>query len=212
MVDDVPKTRRRLTPEKRRELILDQAAKLVAREGVKQLTVERIGKAAGISKSLVYAYFPNLTELLRDLYGREMRAMRRLQAGAARRATTFEELTRFITHEYLVFIKERGLIIERLQSEPSVCDAHDPTEYGRSAAVDYLSQIAMEHFDLPADIARAATDISFGLAATAGSYFHRTSIDIQTLEDITVNMFIGSFNQLRSDYNARKLLPKMAKL
>jgi AcrR family transcriptional regulator len=200
---EVPR-RTRLSPERRKSLILDHTADIVAREGVAQLSIEQIGKEAGISKSLVYAYFPNLTELLRALYQREMRRLRRLQADAASSANTFEGLVRSITHVYLTYIKERGLIIERLQSEPSVSNMHDPTEYSRDLAVDYLAEIATAHFNLPPDIARAATDISFGIPASAGSYLHRHDLDLQTLEDLTVTMIIGTFTHLNSEYVAPK--------
>ena len=196
--------RRRLSPEARRALILDHTADIVAREGVAQLSIERIGKEAGISKSLVYAYFPNLTELLRDLYQREMKQFRRLQAQAADTATTFEGLVRSITHVYLSYMHDRGMLIERLQAEPSVSEAHDPTEYSRDRAVDYLTAIVIEHFDLPPDIARAATDISFGLPASAGAYLLRSKLDLKTLEDLTVTMIIGSVVHLKDEYAVRR--------
>lgn len=204
MASAAPKERRRYSPEKRRELILDHTADIVAREGIATLTIEQIGREAGISKSLVYAYFPNLTELLSELYLREMKHLRKLQAQAAANAETFEELVRSVTHVYLAYFDERGLIVERLQAEPSVSARHDPTEYGREAAVEYLTDIVIAHFDLPREIARAATDISFGLPASAGSYLHRQAIDLKTLEDITVSMIIGTFVNLKSEYIARR--------
>lgn len=193
-----------MAPEQRRALILDHTADLVAREGVAMLSIERIGREAGVSKSLIYAYFPNLTALLRALYQREMRRLRRRQAEAAASADTFEGLVRSVTHAYLSYIDERGLIIERLQNEPSVAEMHDPTDFSRDAAVDYLTEIVMSHFDLPRDIARAATDISFGLPASAGSYLHRHDLDLQTLEDVTVSMIVGSVLNLKRDWDARQ--------
>jgi TetR/AcrR family transcriptional regulator, fatty acid biosynthesis regulator len=204
MVTKAAQTRQRLSPEKRRTLILDHTAVMVARDGVASLSIEAIGKEAGISKSLVYAYFPNLTELLRALYQREMRRLRRRQAQAAGSAETFEGLVRSVTHVYLGYINERGLIIERLQAEPSVSAVHDPTEFGREAAVDYLTEIVIAHFDLPRETARAATDISFGLPASAGSYLHRHHVELAALEDLTVTMIIGTFTQLKSEYMARR--------
>lgn len=200
MAKTIVRERRRLDPETRRSLILDHTADIVSREGVAQLSVERIGKEAGISKSLVYAYFPNLTELLRELYQREMRQFRRLQAKAAESATTFDQLVRSITHVYLTYMFERGPLIERLQAEPSVSEMHDPTDYSRDAAVNYLTEIVIRHFDLPREIARAATDISFGLPASAGAYLHRHDLDLNTLEDITVTMIIGTFVHLKNEF------------
>jgi TetR/AcrR family transcriptional regulator, fatty acid biosynthesis regulator len=198
------KPRRRYSPEKRRELILDQTAEIVSREGVATLSIEQIGREAGISKSLVYAYFPNLTELLRELYQREMRHLRRLQAAAAVGADTFEGLVRSVTHEYLKYYDERGLIIERLQNEPSVSGMHDPTDFNRDIAVDYLTDIFIKHFDLPRDVARAATDISFGLPASAGSYLRRGDLDLKAVEDLTVTMIVGSLISVKNEYMARK--------
>lgn len=202
MAPPAPPVRRRMSPEKRRALILDHTADMVARDGVASLSIESIGKEAGISKSLVYAYFPNLTDLLRELYRREMRRLRRAQRDAAANAVSFEELVRSVTHIYLTYISERGLIIERLQAEPSVSETHDPTDFGREAAVDYLTAIVMQHFDLPADIARAATDISFGLPASAGSYLHRHGMDLQQLEDLTVTMIIGTIMHVKDRFLA----------
>ncbi len=204
MATAAPRERRRLNPETRRALILDHTAAIVARDGVAQLSVEQIGKEAGISKSLVYAYFPNLTELLRELYQREMKQFRRLQAEAADKAETFEGLVRAITHVYLKYMHERGLLIERLQAEPSVSGAHNPTDFSRDRAVDYLTDIVAKHFDLPREIARAATDLSFGLPASAGAYLHRGKLDLKTLEDITVTMIIGSVVHLKDEYSLRR--------
>lgn len=194
------KKRVRLSPEARRAQILDQTADMVAKEGVAQLTVERISKKMGISKSLVYAYFDSLTDLLRELYLREMRHMRRLQSDAATGAETFEGMVRAITHVYLKYIDERGLILDRLQSEPTVAEMHDPTEYNREAAVDLLADITTAHFGLPPHIARMATDISFGLPASAGHYLNRNDCDRDMLEDIVVSMITGTFINLQNDY------------
>lgn len=200
--------RQRLNPELRRELILDRTADIVARDGLATLTIEQIGREAGISKSLVYAYFPNLTTLLRELYQREMRQLRRQQAEAAATADSFERLVRTVTHQYLKYIDERGLIIERLQSEPSVSAMQDPTDFNRDAAVDYMTDIIMSHFDLPRDIARAATDISFGLPASAGAYLLHHDLSRQTLEDLTVTMIIGTINAVKAEHMARQPLQR----
>ncbi|MBV7265172.1 TetR/AcrR family transcriptional regulator [Erythrobacter ani] len=198
------KPRTRLDPAERRKLILDHAAEVVGRDGVAAISMESIGQAAGVSKSLVYNYFPNLNELLSELLERELRMLRREQSKAAQGADTFEGLVRGITHAYIKYIDERGLIIDRLQAEPSVSAVHDPTEYGRDAAVDYLADIIGKHFGLPPDIAQAAIDISFGLPASAGMYLlrdkSRHSMTWQQVEDITVTMIVGAIMALKDDY------------
>jgi AcrR family transcriptional regulator len=198
------KRRTRLAPEERRSLILDHAADMIAREGIAELSMEAIGRAAGVSKSLVYNYFPNLQMLLSELLERELKRLRRLQSQAVNEAGTFEGMVRATTHVYLTYIEERGLIIERLQQEPSISNLHDPTEYGRDTAVEFLAAIIERHFDLPPDVAKAATDISFGLPASAGAYLLRTGMDRQQLEDITVSMILGSVTSLKTDFATRR--------
>ena len=193
----------RLAPSERQSLILDHTAQIIAREGVSALSMDRIGREAGISKSLVYNYFPNMTDLLRQLLQREWRRLRRLQAEAADKAETFEGLVRAVTHVYLKYIDERGMLIERLQSEPSVSAIHDPTEFSRDQAVGYLAEIVTENFGLPPDIAKAATDISFGLPAAAGAYLQQRKLSRDQLEDMTVTMIMGTFNELMREQTAR---------
>lgn len=204
MASNARKRRTRLDPAERRNLILDHAAETVARDGVAAISMETIAQAAGISKSLVYNYFPNLTELLSELLERELRMLRREQSEAAQSAETFEGLVRGITHAYIQYIDERGLIIDRLQAEPSVSAVHDPTEYGRDAAVDYLADVIGGHFDLPPDVAQAAIDISFGLPASAGMYLlrgnTRHTMSWQQVEDITVTMIVGAIMALKNEY------------
>lgn len=196
--------RRRLSPEKRKSLILDHTADIIAADGVAVLSMELIGKKAGISKSLVYTYFDSLTELLRALLKRELKRLRRLQVQEAENAQTFEELVRGVTHQYLKYIEERGLIIERLQAEPSVSRGHDPTDYSRNDAVSYVSEIVAQNFDIPQDLAIAVTDISFGLPATAGAFYLHSEMSREDIEKITVTMILGSLNAVQNDYSTRQ--------
>src|SRR4051794_14506975 len=48
---------RRLTPEQRREQILDAAAELFAERAYDEVSVEDIAKAAGVARGLVHHYF-----------------------------------------------------------------------------------------------------------------------------------------------------------
>ncbi len=203
--------RQRFSPEKRRALILDFTADIVAREGVAHLSMERIGQEAGVSKSLVYNYFENLTELLRELLERELKTLRRMQFQAAEEATTIEEIVKTITHVYLKYISERGLIIERLQSEPSISNLHDPTEYSREGAVNYLAEILSDHLEIPYDLAASITDISFGLPASAGEHLLRTGADLEEIENLTVSMILGSILMVRNDHLTRSKIARRSK-
>lgn len=200
-----PAKRRRYSPEKRRAMILDHAAEVVASEGVSAATMERIARQADVSKSLIYAYFENVTELLRELLQRELRRLRRLQAQAAATTEDFSEMVRAVTHQYIGYIAERGLILQRLQSEPSLADGRDPTDYSRPDAVRFVAKVVSANFDMPMDLAIACTDISFGIPAAAGHFLESETTDPAWVEDITVQMIIGSIEGVSNAYKAGQL-------
>lgn len=196
-----PKTRTRLSPEVRKNMILDHAADIVAAEGVSSLSMDRLGKVAGISKSLVYAYFPSMKDLLKTLLRREYKRLRDIQNEEGSKAETFEQLVRRVTRAYLTYMDERGLILDRLAAEPSLEDKGDPTEYSRESAVHGLARVVHENFGIDMSIAVPAVDISFGMPAAAGHYLTRHDVSRQTVEDITVVMILGTFESLVDKYN-----------
>lgn len=202
-VSDKPQ-RKRFSPEIRRGMLLDHAAELVVSEGIAGLTLERIAREAGVSKSLIYNYFDGVTDLLKELYERELKGLRRQQYLAAQQAKSYEEMVRGITHEYLKYIERHGQVIERLQAEPSVSNGRDPTYYDRQSSVDYMAKLVMEHFDMPLDFAKAITEVSYGLPASAGEYLLRGDIDRDELEDLTVAMILGAVLNARNNYLARR--------
>lgn len=191
--------KRRFSREKRKAMILDNTAELIANEGTAELSLESIGQRAGVSKTLMYRYFASLIDLLRELLDREYRHLRGKQFAAAESAETYEDLVRKVTRAYLLYIEDRGLIIERLQAYPNIAGAQDPTYFQREPSVHYFSELTAELFDMPIDIATAATEISFGLPASAGEYLIRSGMDRQFVEDLTVAMILGSIEGIRSD-------------
>ena len=196
--------RTRLAPEVRKQLILDAAANLIDSEGMSSVSMERLGREAGVSKSLVYAYFPSLQELLQTLLRTEYKKLRHLQIAAAEQAGTFEDLVWKITGAYMNYMQERGLILERLAAEPSVAVEGDPTEYNRDAAVNYLAEILHSNYGFEPEIAKAVVDISFGLPAAGGHYLIRHDLDRDTVEDITATMILGSIQAVREKVDLSK--------
>jgi AcrR family transcriptional regulator len=206
------KTRVRLSPEVREQEILKYTARVVSEEGVFAVSIEQIGKALSISKSTVYSYFPSTTHLLQALYVREMKSLRSAQHKAATEATTLEQLVRGVTQAYLNYIDEKGLLISRLQSDPSLSSVGGYTEYGRDQAVNYLADIISKTFDIPMSLAIPTVDISFGLPEAAGQCLNRKVTDKKTIEDLTVAMILASIQAIKDGYDLKlKPIPKMAK-
>lgn len=106
---------RRLSAEARREQLLDVAADLIVSGRVDQLTMEALGRQAGASKTLAYAYFDNLEHVVAALRQRELRQLYRLVEAAAEAATTFDARVAAAFHAYFDIVEERGLLLHQLE-------------------------------------------------------------------------------------------------
>lgn len=63
--------RRRLSPEDRRDQLLDVAREIVEADGVDACTVDAVSQRAGVTSQLVHKYFGTRSSLLHDLFRRE---------------------------------------------------------------------------------------------------------------------------------------------
>ncbi|WP_406280195.1 TetR/AcrR family transcriptional regulator [Nocardia sp. NBC_00881] len=61
-------TRRRLSPDERRRVLLDAGAKLFAERPYDGVLMEDVAAAAGVSRALLYRHFPSKRELFAAVY------------------------------------------------------------------------------------------------------------------------------------------------
>ncbi|GAA0381201.1 TetR/AcrR family transcriptional regulator [Streptomyces blastmyceticus] len=61
-------TRRRLDPGERRDQLLDTGARLFAAKPYHDVLMEDVAERAGVSRALLYRYFPNKRELFAAIY------------------------------------------------------------------------------------------------------------------------------------------------
>ncbi|SCK53682.1 TetR/AcrR family transcriptional regulator [Streptomyces sp. WMMB 322] len=74
------RTRRRLSTEERREELLAVGARLFAARPHEDVSIELVAEIAGVSRGLLYHYFPTKNEFFAAVVGRESRRMLRLTA------------------------------------------------------------------------------------------------------------------------------------
>src|ERR1700740_1380798 len=71
----------RMSPDKRREQLIDAALSVITEQGYERVSIEAIAKVAGVARPVIYDPFPNLGSLLRALIEREERyALNQLSA------------------------------------------------------------------------------------------------------------------------------------
>jgi TetR/AcrR family transcriptional regulator, fatty acid biosynthesis regulator len=189
--------RRRLAPEARAAQILDAAARLLMAEGFTEVSMERLGREAGISKALVYNYFPNRNDLLRALLEREMGLMRESQAVAVRQAESFEELVRRTTRLYIENMQSRGALLRKLWAEPAVARSlADENLRGRDKAMRYLARKVAAEYTLPPDVALSAVDMQMAMTEAAAQHLSQSHDDVDFATDICVTLLLGGLQAL----------------
>ena len=88
----VKKRAQRMSPEKRREQIMDSAVALIVSRGLSSCTLEVVAAEARISKPLIYKYFPRLADLFKALVEREYRFLRGRGLGVLPKNAPYEEV------------------------------------------------------------------------------------------------------------------------
>ena len=187
----------RLDPNQRKNMILDRTAVLIAREGVSAVSMERVGREAGVSKALVYAYFKNQITLLQALLLREQRRLSEQQSSAVGRASDFKGRIQNTTRTYLRYFEENGVLLQRLLNEPSlaaVFEEHDRAE--RTRVVNSLARQMADTYEVPLRVAKVATELSMAMTGAAGEMISRGDISRDKVEEIILCLFDGSMDSL----------------
>jgi TetR/AcrR family transcriptional regulator, fatty acid biosynthesis regulator len=189
--------RQRLAPAARAGQILDTAARLLMDEGFTEVSMERLGREAGISKALVYNYFPNRNDLLRALLEREMALLQESQAVAVKTAESFEDLVRRTTRLYIENMQQRGALLRKLWAEPAVAGSlADENLRSRDKAMTYFARRVAREYGLPQDVALSAVDMQMAMTEAAAQHLQRSHDDVDFATDICVTLLLGGMAAL----------------
>lgn len=195
--------RTRMTPEVRRAQILDETAKLVIDQGLSAVSMEAVGRLCGISKALVYNYFPRRDQLLAALLQREQDELRDRGMRSGLHAKSFADLIRQTTRIYLVQTRERGALVQALLSDPSVARLmEDENRRERDRTIRYFVREGRREYGLTLPIAIAVVDMLMAVTDQAGKQTAAGSLDIATAEDMCVALITGGLERLSARLKA----------
>lgn len=188
-----PKRRTRLAPEDRRQAILDQAAGLVIDQGLSGLTMEGVAARAEVSPALLYHYFPSRLDLLQAVLRREYERLHAAQAVENREAADFDDMVRRMTALSLRQSQERGLLIERLMSDPGVVAAFEvENRADRRAAVRFLTRRLARAHGIGEAQAEGVVELCMGITAAAGARIAAGAAVRAEIEPLTIEMILGA--------------------
>jgi TetR/AcrR family transcriptional regulator, fatty acid biosynthesis regulator len=199
----VPK-RQRLSPEIRSGLILDCAARLILEDGLTEISMERVGRDAGVSKALIYNYFPNLTDLLRALLEREVNELREKGLAEVKAAGDFRDLIRRTTRTYIEHVYQRGPLLQRLWKESTVARAAmEKNQRGHEETMRYFVKRVRKEYNLPLDVAIATVDMQMSMTETAAQHLFNMHNDVDLATDICVHLLLGGLDSLAKAYQKK---------
>jgi len=189
--------RRRLAPEARAAQILDVAARLLMDEGFTEVSMERMGREAGVSKALIYNYFPSRNDLLRALLEREVAALRQTQVREVAAAENFHDLVRRTTRLYIEHMQARGALLRKLWAEPAVARSMaDDDLRRRDEAMHYFARRVMREYGLPRDVAMPAVDMQMAMTEAAAQHLSQSHDDVDFATDLCVTLLLGGLDAL----------------
>jgi AcrR family transcriptional regulator len=198
------KRRTRLSPEARRTQILDDAARVVLSEGLSAVNMERLGREAGISKALVYNYFPSRDALLAALLHREQTELRDRGLQKALQASSYADLIRHTTRVYLEQTKDRGTLIAALLADPSVAKLmEEENRVERDRTFRYFVRETRREYGLSLPHGIAAVDMLMAVTDQGGKLMVQGVVDIDTAEDMCVQLILGGLARLAETYAQR---------
>jgi AcrR family transcriptional regulator len=201
----VKKRAQRMSPEKRREQILDSAVALIISRGLSSCTLEVVAAKARISKPLIYKYFPRLDDLFKELVGREYRYLRGRGLNILPLDVAFEEIIHRSNLRAMEYLYERGPIMRLLASDRSIAGLvkrQDRDE--RGVIVDYFTKRLMEVYGLPEDVARLCAVMTANAPILSIRALKNSGLSAQRAAQIWSDFIIGGNNALQAKYGKPK--------
>ncbi|MDR2815606.1 MAG: TetR/AcrR family transcriptional regulator [Proteiniphilum sp.] len=129
----------------KRQLIMDTAMQLFAEEGYAHTSIDKIATQAGIAKGLVYTYFENKEDLLRQIFLTGVRKV--LEAGLFQGELTNESLIDNIEKMFDIITEQSHFykLFTTLSTQPGIAQRLEPlTE--TSVNIDSLQSFFQKRF------------------------------------------------------------------
>jgi AcrR family transcriptional regulator len=201
----VKKRAQRMSPDKRREQIMDSAVTLIVSRGLSSCTLEVVAAEARISKPLIYKYFPKLADLFKALVEREYRFLRRRGLDDLPKNAAYEEVIHRSNLRSLEYLYERGPIMRLLASDRSIAGlARRQDRDERGVMIDYFTKRCMEVYGTPRDVARVCSIMTVNAPILSVRALRDSSIAAHRAAEIWSDFIIGGNNALQLKYGKRK--------
>ena len=165
------KKRTRLSPEDRRNQLLDSARDLIQSQGFSGFTMEALATEAGVSNPLVYKYFDTRLKMLQELWVREYARYTSNVFEQISKAESFEDLVRLFVNLNFTELSLGG-ITHILGAQPEVREVtKDKQKANLRSTGQLLVNSVEEMYHLTPSQAGHLIALASGASQAAGRHF-----------------------------------------
>lgn len=192
------KKRIRLSPEGRRNQLLDSARDLIQDQGFSGFTMEALATEAGVSNPLVYKYFDTRLELLQELWTREYERYNRNVREQLTKAENFEDIVRLFVNLNFTELS-LGEITHILGSQPElreVTKAKQKSNHGKTGR--FLVNTVEEMYHLTPSQATHLVVLASGASIEAARHYARYGGSRKKMVEDTVNFILNGAEAFRT--------------
>lgn len=193
-----------MSPEARREQILDSAVTYILESGLSSFTLENVAVQAAVSKPLVYKYFTSREDLLRAVLEREYRLLGRHKLDVLPDEVPMEPLIRASNRNAFNYLYERGPIIRLLGGDRSVAElVHQRERDERGAITQHFIKRLMKTYGVPQDVAFICTVMTVNAPILSSRALKRAGITAERAAQVWSDFAMGGWQALQALHDAR---------
>ena len=192
------KKRIRLSPEGRRNQLLDSARDLIQDQGFSGFTMEALATEAGVSNPLVYKYFDTRLELLQEPWTREYERYNRNVREQLTKAENFEDIVRLFVNLNFTELS-LGEITHILGSQPELREVTKAKQKSNQRGTGlFLVNTVEEMYHLTPSQATHLVVLASGASIEAARHYARYGGSRKKMVEDTVNFILNGAEAFRT--------------
>ena len=192
------KKRIRLSPESRRNQLLDSAKNLIQKQGFSGFTMEALATEAGVSNPLVYKYFDTRLELLQELWTREYERYNRSVREQLTKAENFEDIVRLFVNLNFTELS-LGEITHILGSQPELREVTKAKQKSNQRGTGlFLVNTVEEMYHLTPSQATHLVVLASGASIEAARHYARYGGSRKKMVEDTVSFILNGVEAFRT--------------
>jgi AcrR family transcriptional regulator len=190
--------RTRLPPEERRSQIIQAAQPLLVDQGYLPLPPEELGRRAGVSKALIYRYFPSQGELINAVLAAHAPLFDAIDAAAARPGQDDEAFLTGCAEVYFEHVAEHGPLLHLIFADRYASERIGPAMAARQrGTLRRLARRARASLGLDLRQCLAAVGLFAAMVEEAGTLAFRRPAERERASEVCRTLLVGALDGLR---------------